>query len=52
MGTAAAEELQYTLKKINQSFSNYSAWHLRTELLPRVHATADAGRDALQLGAL
>lgn len=45
MGTPAERELDYAALKINQNFSNYSAWHSRTVLLPVLHA-GDAGGDA------
>ena len=37
MGTPAARELDYAERKINQNFSNSSAWHSRTALLPALY---------------
>jgi geranylgeranyl transferase type-2 subunit alpha len=30
-------ELKFSTQKINQDFSNYSAWHYRTVLIPRIY---------------
>ena len=41
-GIPPEQEEHYTMSLINNNFSDYSAWHARTVLLPQMHA-ADSG---------
>jgi geranylgeranyl transferase type-2 subunit alpha len=56
-GTSMAEaEFAYTTKMINASLSNFSAWHSRSKLIPRLlderNADATARRQFLDEGEL
>ena len=46
------EELAYTEQKINENFSNYSAWHQRSLLLLRMHPEPADLANALRSGLL
>ncbi|CAM9297573.1 unnamed protein product [Ectocarpus sp. 8 AP-2014] len=47
MGLSAREEFDFTTDKIKQNFSNYSAFHFRSKVLPRM--VEEAGHDRWQL---
>eukprot|EP00752_Nemacystus_decipiens_P004087 g3740.t1 len=47
MGLSAQEEFDFTTDKIKQNFSNYSAFHFRSKVLPRM--VEEAGNDRWQL---
>lgn len=43
------EEFEFTTKKIEENFSNYSAWHQRSAILPSLFSTNDELISALLL---
>lgn len=50
MGRDDADEFAFTETKINENFSNYSAWHQRSLLLLRMHKDPASLCEALRNG--
>ncbi|GJP47594.1 hypothetical protein CLOM_g6775 [Closterium sp. NIES-68] len=44
------KDLAFTLERINANFSNYSAWHSRSKLLPKLHSQPPPGPAASEGG--
>lgn len=45
MGLKNEEKLDFTLKKIKQNFSNYSAWHQRIKLIEKENKSKDFAKE-------
>jgi geranylgeranyl transferase type-2 subunit alpha len=44
------DEFGFTTKKIEENFSNYSAWHQRSKLLPELYPDTETFKKALNDG--
>jgi hypothetical protein len=49
-GTSNDSEFQFTTKKIEENFSNYSSWHQRSKLIPQLFPTPEQLQPVLEEG--